>query len=100
MKENNTEKTQDAMEKCKEMMEEMMKGQAEKEMCPMATMCKGMMGKPRAGYLLMVPGAVLILGGILILIEPRILFWLMAGASILIGIVMLFFANFIRKMAL
>jgi hypothetical protein len=70
-----------------------------KEMCPMSSMCKGMMGKPGSGLLLMVPGTILILGGILILIKPQILFWLMAGASILIGVIMLVFANFMRKMA-
>jgi len=69
------------------------------EMCPMASMCKGMMGKRGAGYLLMVPGAVLVLVGILILIEPTILYWLMAGTSILIGIIMFVFANFMRKMS-
>lgn len=69
------------------------------ESCPMASICKGMMKRKGFGYLLMVPGAVLILGGILILIEPRILFWLVAGALILSGTIMLFFANFIRKMA-
>jgi hypothetical protein len=99
MDKNNANKTQDPMEKCKQMMEAMTGDASEKEMCPMASMCKGMMGKPGAGYLLMVPGAVLILGGIFILIEPRILFWLMAGISILMGIIMLVFANFIRKMA-
>ncbi|MCK5427338.1 MAG: hypothetical protein KAJ34_06550 [Thermodesulfovibrionia bacterium] len=95
MKENSNSKTQEPMDKCKQMMG----GEGEKEMCPMATMCKGMMGKPGAGYLLMVPGAALILVGILILIKPKILFWLIAGTSILIGIIMLVFANFIRKTA-
>jgi hypothetical protein len=48
---------------------------------------------------LLIPGLLLVLGGVLIFIEPRILVWLMASASILIGVVMLFFAMFIRKMS-
>ena len=68
------------------------------EMCPMASMCKGMMGKPGSGFLLLIPGAALVLGGVAILIEPEVLFWLMGGTSILIGIIMLVFASFIRKM--
>ena len=72
------------------------KGMGNMEMCPMASMCKGMAEKPGTGILLMIPVA----GGILILIEPRILVWLMAGASILIWFVMLFFSIFIRKMSI
>lgn len=78
---------------------EVMGGEGGQEMCPMASMCKGMMGKPGAGYLMMVPGLILILVGILILIEPRILLWLIACTSIMVGIIMLVFANFIRKRA-
>lgn len=69
------------------------------EMCPMASMCKGMANKPVSGFLLMIPGIVLILVGVMIVIEPRVLVWLVAIASILIGVMMLFFANFIRKMS-
>ena len=67
-------------------------------MCPMASMCKGMAKKPGSGFLLMVPGFLLILVGVLIIIEPRVLVWLMAIASILMGAIMLFFANSFRKM--
>jgi hypothetical protein len=69
------------------------------EMCPMASMCKGMAGKPGFGLLLIIPGLLLILGGVLILIEPRVLVWLMASTSILIGVVMLFLAMFVRKIS-
>lgn len=69
------------------------------EMCPMASMCKGMAEKPRFGFLLVIPGLLVVLGGVLIFIEPRVLVWLVGSASILIGLVMLFFAVFIRKMA-
>jgi hypothetical protein len=68
------------------------------QMCPMASMCKGMKGKSGAGFLLMIPGLALVVGGVVIFIEPKVLFWLMGGTSILIGIVMLMLANFIRKM--
>ena len=67
------------------------------EMCPMASMCKGMMSKPWSGYLLMIPGVVLILLGVLILLKPKILFWIVAGASIIMGIIVLIFTSFIRK---
>jgi len=67
-------------------------------MCPMASMCKGMMGKPGSRFLLMIPGLALVVGGVVIFIEPRVLFWLMGGTSILIGVVMLVLANFFRKM--
>ena len=69
------------------------------EMCPMGSMCKGMMEKPGSGFLLMIPGLLLVLGGVLILIEPRVLFWLAAVVLILIGLGVLFFAGFIRKMS-
>ncbi len=70
----------------------------EKEMCPMSVMCKGMMEKSGSRFLLMIPGAVLVIVGVLILIKPTVLFWLMACTSILIGIIMLVFANFINRM--
>lgn len=68
------------------------------QMCPMASVCKGMANKPGSGLFLMMPGLVLVLAGVLILIEPRALVWLLASASMLIGLVMLFFAMFMRKM--
>ena len=40
------------------------------------------------------------MGGVLILIEPTILVWLMAGTSILIGFVIVFFSIFMRKMSI
>ncbi|NIO11407.1 MAG: hypothetical protein GTO40_26670 [Deltaproteobacteria bacterium] len=64
----------------------------------MATMCKGMLAKTGFGILLLIPGAALILGGILILIDPNILFWLLAGTSIVLGLGMSGFAVFLYKM--
>ena len=56
--------------------------------CPMAAMCKGMMAKKTAGFgfLLMIPGALLVILGVLVAIEPRILIWLVAAALIILGL--------------
>jgi len=66
-------------------------------MCPMAKMCAGMMGKRPSGFLLLLPGVLLIVVGALIVIEPKILIWLMATASVLLGVLLLVMAGFIRK---
>lgn len=66
-------------------------------MCPMAKMCTRMMGKRPTGVLLMLPGVLLIVVGALIVIEPIILIWLMATASVLLGIMLLVMAGFVRK---
>ena len=68
-------------------------------MCPMASMCKELAGKPGLGFLLLIPAVLLILGGVLIFLDPRFLVWLLAGTSILIGLLILFFAVAIRKVA-
>lgn len=73
-------------------------GMGAMEMCPMASVCSGMAAKPKFGFLLLIPGLLLVLGGVLIFIEPRVMVWLLAGASIFIGVVMVFFAMFIRRM--
>ena len=41
-----------------------MEESAAMRMCPMAKTCKGMMEKPRSGFLLMLPGVVLIILGL------------------------------------
>ena len=69
------------------------------QMCPMASMCKEMAGEPGLRFLLLIPGLLLILGGVLIFLDPRFLVWLLAGTSILIGLLILFFAVAIRKVA-
>lgn len=55
------------------------------ELCPMASMCKGMAEKPGVALLLIIPGFLLVVG-VLIVIEPRILVWLLAGSLIAIGL--------------
>lgn len=68
-------------------------------MCPMGRMCTGMMKKPSSGWFLMLPGILLIILGVLIVVDPRILVWFIAAAAILFGIMMLMMAGFIRKMS-
>lgn len=66
-------------------------------MCPMASMCKGMMDKPLSSFILIVPGLVLIILGVAVLIEPRVLVWLVAIALIVMGGAVLMLAKFMRK---
>ncbi len=66
-------------------------------MCPMAETCKAMMKKPLSGFSMIVPGIVLIVLGVVVIIEPRILAWLVAIALIVMGLVILMLARFMRK---
>ena len=66
-------------------------------MCPMAETCKGMMEKPFSGMALLIPGIVLIILGVSVLIEPRILLWLVAVALVVMGIAMVMISRFMRK---
>jgi len=66
-------------------------------MCPMAETCKGMMEKPFSSLTLTVPGLVFIALGVLIILEPRILAWIIATAFVLLGIMMVMMASFVRK---
>jgi uncharacterized membrane protein len=68
------------------------------EMCPMASMCKGLREKRHSRLILLFPGIVLILLGIVILIEPRVLVWLIAAVVIVLGVLFLMMGNFIRRM--
>jgi type III secretory pathway component EscV len=78
----------------------MMKAQSREAMaqCPMASMCKGMAEKPHSRLLLILPGLVLILVGVVILVEPRILVWLMAAVAIILGVLFLMIGNYIQRM--
>ena len=78
----------------------MMVAQTKKTMaqCPMASMCKGMAEKPHSRLVLLLPGLLLILVGVIILIEPKILVWLMAAVAIILGILFLMIANFVHRM--
>ena len=66
-------------------------------MCPMAETCKGMMDKPGSGLWMMLPGVALIAVGVLIILYPQILAWLVAVALICMGIGMLMMMNFMRS---
>ena len=65
--------------------------------CPMAGMCKGMMQMPFSGIWLIVPGIVLILLRVTVLLEPRIVIWLIAAALLMMGVAMLVLARVMRK---
>jgi hypothetical protein len=66
--------------------------------CPMAKACKGMAsGGPMSGIALVIPALLLIGMGVLIVVEPRVLAWIIAAFFVLMGIGMLFMANFIRR---
>ena len=68
-------------------------------MCPMANACKGMMNKPMAGPVLVIPALVFVILGVAVLIEPRILAWIAGIALIVMGIAMLVFGGFMRRLA-
>lgn len=78
-------------------MSESKSGATPMPMCPMAETCKGVMEKPLSRSMTVVPGIVFILLGVLIVIEPIILAWIIAAGFILLGVVMLMAANFVRK---
>jgi hypothetical protein len=65
-------------------------------MCPMAETCRGMMERPLSGLIMLVPGITFIALGMLIIVWPSILPWLVAPACILAGGGMLLMANFMR----
>ena len=81
--------------------EEMMGGMKPMEMCPMAGMCKGMTGKKGMGssWLLLLPGVLLVARGLLVILVPNILVWLVGVTSIFLGVMFFFIANGIRKFA-
>ena len=68
-------------------------------MCPMAEKCKGMMEKPFSGFMIVIPGIFLIVLGVVVLIEPRTLVWLMAAILVVMGVAMLMIGRVMRKFA-
>jgi Flp pilus assembly protein TadB len=63
----------------------------------MAETCKGMMEKPLFGLMMLVPGTAFIALGILIIVWPSVLVWLVAVTFILMGGAMLVMANLMRR---
>jgi uncharacterized membrane protein HdeD (DUF308 family) len=66
-------------------------------MCPMAETCKGMMERPFSGLMIVIPGIFLIVLGVVVLIEPRSLVWLVAAVLVVMGIAMLMLARFMHE---
>lgn len=64
--------------------------------CPMAETCKGMMEKPGSSFWMIIPGLMFIVLGVLIILYPQILAWLVAIALIAMGVAMLMMVNFMR----
>jgi hypothetical protein len=65
-------------------------------MCPMAETCKGMMEKPLSVLVMAIPGIAFMALGVLIVVWPSVLPWLVAAACILAGGAMLLMARFMR----
>ena len=64
--------------------------------CPMAARCKGMMGRRHSGIWMILPGLLFIALGVVIILYPKILLWLVAIMLIAMGAGMLMMANFMR----
>jgi uncharacterized membrane protein HdeD (DUF308 family) len=62
----------------------------------MAETCKGMMDKPGYKLWMMLPGVLFIVLGVIVILYPQILAWLIAIALIVMGIAMLVMVNFMR----
>ena len=66
----------------------------------MGGMCSRMMSGKRPGtWAMFVPGTLLIAAGLLIILVPTVIVWLLGGAAILMGIGCLFMALGMRKHA-
>lgn len=66
-------------------------------MCPMADTCKSMMNKPMARTFFLIPGVLMIVLGLAVLVEPRILVWLVGLAFIAMGCMILIGSRFMRS---
>jgi hypothetical protein len=96
---DNEEKVTNGRSVCAEMMNKMSEGENPMESCPMSAMFKKTSGKRGFGLLAMIPGLLLVLGGVAIILEPQILVWLMATTSIVAGLMLLAAATFFRRLA-
>ena len=67
-------------------------------MCPMAASCRRMAEGRFPTFVLPLPGLLFIAFGVLILLLPTLLVWLIALACIGMGIMMLVFASVMNKM--
>ena len=67
------------------------------QMCPMSEMCKGMTESPPSRLFLVVPGIIFIVLGVLVILQPTILLWLVAAVLVMVGVGMLFGARMMGK---
>jgi len=67
-------------------------------LCPMAKMCAGMTQGRFSSIAIMLPGILLIALGVLIVVAPSVLVWLVGAASVFLGIMLLMVGSFIRNM--
>jgi hypothetical protein len=67
-------------------------------MCPMAEMCGRMMNRGRMGAAPLLMGVIFVLLGIAIIVQPRIIVWVLAAMLIFMGIMMVVMGGFMRKM--
>jgi hypothetical protein len=84
---------------CEGMMSKMTAGENPMESCPMSAIFKRSSGKRGFGLLAIIPGLLLVLVGVAIMFEPQILVWLLAATSIVLGLLLLAAALFVRRLA-
>jgi len=68
------------------------------KMNSMPRTCMGMMGRRFPVLPLLLAGALLIGLGALIVVEPRVVVWLLAAAATFAGVALLLMAGFMRRM--
>ncbi|MHC4472121.1 MAG: hypothetical protein ACYTDY_01000 [Planctomycetota bacterium] len=82
------------------MMEKMMSEGGSTAMCPMSSMCKGMMEKPKGvlGLLPLLLGVLLVALGVLVIVKPQILVWIAGGLFVLVGFFVLWMVMQFRRL--
>lgn len=67
--------------------------------CPMVGMCKGMTRNGAwSGWLLLLPGAFLVAFGLLVVLVPEVLAWLLGSLAILMGFLFLVMGSRMRRL--
>lgn len=66
-------------------------------MCPMAESCKRVMRGRHSSFSVWLPGLVFVALGVIIVLEPRILAWVIAAGFVLFGVMLWVMAGFIRR---
>ena len=66
-------------------------------MCPIAGICSGMMNRGAwSGWLTLLPGALLIAVGLVVILVPQALAWLVGGTAIFMGLMFFMMAHWMR----